>query len=80
MSRFVASRNMYLETLHPARPGKRYDSIEIQEFHPIVCIRAVPLYQSAVPSNWFELAGVIPLDASSLPNALSTLILPDMKG
>ena len=37
-------------------------------------------YQSAVPSNWLEFSGVIPLVANNCPKGESTLIFPDMKG
>ena len=37
-------------------------------------------FQSAVPSNWLEFSGVIPLVANSWPRGESTLIVPLMKG
>jgi hypothetical protein len=37
-------------------------------------------HQSAVPSNWLEFSGVMPLLASNFPRGESTLIFPDMNG
>jgi hypothetical protein len=38
------------------------------------------VYQSWLPSNWFEFSGVMPLLRSSRPSGESALILPDLNG
>lgn len=51
------------------------------EFLPLaLLIHPDTIYQSALPSNWFEFSGVIPFVASNLPKGESTLIFPLMNG